>query len=313
MNDRAEHRVDRPERVEDGRAHVQAFYFIPTHSWFIHPTPSPGAARGSPKRQPGALASRACITNRGPARMAIVRVRNCSGEFIKDLLLYFEPSLVFDPMTGSGTCKDLCTELGIACVSSDLREGFDACSPLGYPDLHVRFDFIWLHPPYWRMKRYSSDPRDMSNAPDLVEFLHQYRILIEKCASVLVPGGRMAILMGDYVDRDEGFVPLVYHTQRLGFEAGLKQKHTQIIRFSHGSRSSKKTYRCASFRDCTMSARSSRNDPYPFPIFCMHYCVFVMIGSHTNIEDGVCERSHRSMRTGPSIRIEAPSMCMSLR
>ena len=49
--------------------------------------------------------------------------------------------------------------------------------------------------------------------------------------------------MGDYSDRDAGFVPLVYHTQRLAFEVGLQQQHTQIIRFSHGSSSSKKTYR----------------------------------------------------------------------
>ena len=162
---------------------------------------------------------------------------NCSGELIKDLLLYFKPTLVFDPMTGSGTCKDVCTELGIDCISTDIREGFDACSPLGFPDLHVQFDFIWLHPPYWRQKRYTDDPRDMSHAADLDDFLFRYRLLIENCQSVLVPGGRVAILMGDYADREHGFVPLVYHTQRLCFEAGLQQKHTQIIRFSHGASS----------------------------------------------------------------------------
>jgi hypothetical protein len=38
-------------------------------------------------------------------------------------------------------------------------------------------------------------------------------------------------------------VPLVYHTKRLAFEAGLKQHCTDIIRFSHGNSSSKKAYR----------------------------------------------------------------------
>ena len=37
---------------------------------------------------------------------------NCGGNLIKDLLLYFQPGLVFDPMTGSGTCRDVCEELG---------------------------------------------------------------------------------------------------------------------------------------------------------------------------------------------------------
>ncbi len=82
---------------------------------------------------------------------------NCSGELIKDLLKYFQPSLVFDPMTGSGTCKDVCDELGIACASEDIRFGFDACDPATFPDA-IQFDFIWIHPPYWRQKRYTNDP-----------------------------------------------------------------------------------------------------------------------------------------------------------
>ena len=53
----------------------------------------------------------------------------------------------------------------------------------------------------------------------------------------------LAILMGDYTDRDAGFVPLTYWTKRLAFEAGLRQVCTDIIRFSHGASSSKKVYR----------------------------------------------------------------------
>ena len=53
----------------------------------------------------------------------------------------------------------------------------------------------------------------------------------------------MAILMSDYSDREFGFQPLVYHTKRLGFEAGLRQCCTDIIRFQHNNSSSWKTYR----------------------------------------------------------------------
>jgi hypothetical protein len=49
--------------------------------------------------------------------------------------------------------------------------------------------------------------------------------------------------MGDYSDREYGFVPLVYFTKRLCFESGLKQTCTDIIRFSYGASSSKKSYR----------------------------------------------------------------------
>src|SRR5258708_27504719 len=58
---------------------------------------------------------------------------NCGGELIKDLLKYFKPTSVLDPMTGSGTCADVCRELGIECRSTDLFDtrfdGTDACDP----------------------------------------------------------------------------------------------------------------------------------------------------------------------------------------
>jgi len=167
---------------------------------------------------------------------------NCSGELIKDLLRYFRPKRVLDPMTGSGTCADVCRELGIECVSFDISQGKDACDPTSYEGIGL-FDFVWLHPPYWRQKKYTNDPRDLSACPTLSGFIECYHLLLLQCQDVLTKGGRMAILMGDYADWKEGFVPLVYHTQRICFEIGLKQQDTQIIRFSHGASSSKKTYR----------------------------------------------------------------------
>ncbi len=49
--------------------------------------------------------------------------------------------------------------------------------------------------------------------------------------------------MGDYCDREIGFVPLSHHTKRLAVAAGLLQDCTDIIRFSHGASSSRKIYR----------------------------------------------------------------------
>jgi hypothetical protein len=74
-------------------------------------------------------------------------------------------------------------------------------------------------------------------------FLDRYRLLIENCVGSLVPGGTLAILIGDYCDRDAGFVPLTYYTKQLAFAAGLRQHHTDIIRFSHGASSGRKIYR----------------------------------------------------------------------
>ena len=166
---------------------------------------------------------------------------NCGGNLIKDLLCYFQPKAVLDPLTGSGTCRDVCHELGVYCWSSDLHQGFDACDGTLFP--RGSFDFCWLHPPYWRQKLYTCDARDLSRTPTLEAFLKRYRLLIENCTNALTPGGKLVILMGDYTDREAGFLPLVYHTKRLAFDAGLRQHCTDIVRFSHGASSSKKVYR----------------------------------------------------------------------
>jgi SAM-dependent methyltransferase len=167
---------------------------------------------------------------------------NCGGNLIKDLLVYFKPSLCFDPCAGSGTARDVCEELGIPCFSFDIHQGFDACDPNEFPGADT-FDFIWAHPPYWRQKLYSEDDRDLSRSPTLGHFLRRYGQFIRNCARSLKPGGKLVILIGDYCDREEGFVPLSWHTKRIAFDSGLRQYCTDIIRFSHGASSSRKVYR----------------------------------------------------------------------
>ena len=97
---------------------------------------------------------------------------NCGGNLIKDLLLYFRPTLICDPMAGSGTCRDVCEELGLPCFSWDIHQGFDACDPTDF-SMEETFDFIWSHPAYWRQKLYADDPRDLSRSPTLEHFIRR--------------------------------------------------------------------------------------------------------------------------------------------
>src|SRR5579884_2049741 len=89
---------------------------------------------------------------------------NCGGNLIRDLLKFFGPKSVFDPMTGSGTCRDVCKALGVYCWSGDIRTGFNAAAPKAdFP--RECFEFCWIHPPYWRQKLYTDIPGDLSRAP----------------------------------------------------------------------------------------------------------------------------------------------------
>lgn len=170
---------------------------------------------------------------------------NCSGYLIKDLLMFFEPRTVFDPMTGSGTCADVCGDLGIECKSLDVKSGFDAADPACYQQL-PRFDFVWLHPPYWRMKKYSDDPRCLSNCKDIADFSAKLQAVIENCANVLSDRGRIAILMGDYFDPIERrIIPCTHLTKAICLRTGLWPACTDIVRFQHGNSSSRKSYNSA--------------------------------------------------------------------
>jgi len=165
---------------------------------------------------------------------------NCGGHLIKDLLRYHQPQRVLDPMTGSGTCRDVCNELGIECVSFDLNAGQDASDPASYEDLGT-FDFVWLHPPYWRMIRYGADERCLSQAESLEAFMSRLSRVMMNCQSVLTPSGVIGVLIGGYSERGT-YMPLSALTTYAGIQAGLWPSCTEIIRFQHGNTSSRKSY-----------------------------------------------------------------------
>ncbi len=146
---------------------------------------------------------------------------NCGGNLIKDLLTYFQPRHgvrphdrqrhrprrvrgTRHPLHGLGHPPGL-RRLRSERVSRRRRRSISSG--------HIR--------PTGGMKLYADDPRDLSRSPTLEHFLRRYGQFIRNCAGALKPGGKLAILMGDYTDREAGYVPLVYHTKRLAFAAGL--------------------------------------------------------------------------------------------
>ena len=165
---------------------------------------------------------------------------NCSGLLIEDLLNYYRPRRVLDPMQGGGTCRDVCSTLGIAYRGLDLRSGFDATRPGAFSDLG-RFDFIWMHPPYWKMVRYSDDERCLSNAATMREFVGRLRQVLSNCMSVLSDGGKLAILIGDGKHKGR-YMGLPFRAMRAAALEGYWLAAPEIIRFGHGSTSSTKVY-----------------------------------------------------------------------
>ncbi len=165
---------------------------------------------------------------------------NCSGLLIRDLLKFYGCRRVLDPMEGGGTCRDVCKELGIAYEGRDLRAGFDATRPESFESLGS-FDFVWLHPPYWQMIRYNANGRCLSNAPTLGGFVSALRLIFANCRRVLSERGKLAVLMGDG-KHDGRYMGLPFRTLNAAEAEGYQLAAPEIIRFGHGSTSSKRVY-----------------------------------------------------------------------
>ena len=112
-------------------------------------------------------------------------------------------------MCGSGTTKAAADKCGIKSRIYDLHSGFDIMNC----DIQERPEFIFWHPPYWDIIKYSdvmykaSDVEhrygynpikyDLSRIPEWDSFVEAMNYAMMKQFSSLEKGGRMAVLMGD--------------------------------------------------------------------------------------------------------------------
>ncbi len=165
---------------------------------------------------------------------------NCDGRLVKNLILRFGVRRVADPMQGSGTSKDVVEGLnkykktGISYWGGDLQEGFD----LTKQDLPGKFDFVWIHPPYWDIIRYSDDnPNDLSSCESYETFRSLLLVCLKRCYDALDLGGRLAVLIGD-VRRSGKYTPIVKDV--LNFPLG--EIRSIIVKVQHNCASDRKIY-----------------------------------------------------------------------
>ena len=138
---------------------------------------------------------------------------NCSPKLIEDLIGFFKPNEICDYMCGSGTTKAAADKCGIQSRLYDLHSGFDIMNS----EIKERPEFIFWHPPYWDIIKYSDvmykasdvqarygyDPRklDLSRIPNWEQFVEAMNYAMMKQFASLEKGGRMAVLMGDIKKR----------------------------------------------------------------------------------------------------------------
>lgn len=140
---------------------------------------------------------------------------NCTGLLIKDLLEFYKPKFFMDLCKGSGTGQEVANEMGIPNYCTDLYEGNDLLTTTP----PYRGDLVWLHPPYYvpegsAMPKYSGsqwgntpNSSDGSHISEWKKFMKWFNEFVARGYENLVPGGRLAILVGDTRYKGELFSP----------------------------------------------------------------------------------------------------------
>lgn len=96
-------------------------------------------------------------------------------------------------------------------------------APLGGPDA----DCIFLHPPYHDAIRFGDDPRDLSNAGDVVSFLEAFGRAARNAAALVRPGGHVVLVIGDVWAGGE-WLPLGFQCMEECRKAGLTLRAINI-------------------------------------------------------------------------------------
>jgi len=103
---------------------------------------------------------------------------------------------------------------------------------------------VILHPPYFDIIRFSSDPRDLSNASGLDDFLDRLQTVVQRTGQVLQDGRYMALVIGDKYAGGE-WIPLGFQAMNRVLGQGFRLKSLIVKNFEEtaGKRARRQLWR----------------------------------------------------------------------
>lgn len=149
---------------------------------------------------------------------------NATGKLLIDLHKVYKFDEISDYMSGSFTTSDVGKELKIITNCYDLNglQGEQSRFDLIENDIKERNNFIYWHPPYWDIIKYSGhmygdEPlkNDLSHIKDYDEFIKAINYCLAKQYASLKIGGRMAILMAD-IKKNHKLYSMLLDMNKLG-------------------------------------------------------------------------------------------------
>lgn len=160
---------------------------------------------------------------------------NATGKLLIDLHKVYKFDEISDYMSGSFTTSDVGKELKIITNCYDLNglQGEQSKFDLIENDIKERNNFIYWHPPYWDIIKYSGHmygdkplKNDLSHIKDYDEFIKAINYCLAKQYASLKIGGRMAILMAD-IKKNHKLYSMLLDMNKLGTveQIVIKEQH----------------------------------------------------------------------------------------
>lgn len=160
---------------------------------------------------------------------------NATGKLLIDLHKVYRFNEISDYMAGSFTTSDVGKELNIITNCYDLNglQGEQSKFDLIENDIKERNNFIYWHPPYWDIIKYSGNmygdkplKNDLSHIKDYNDFIKSINYCLAKQYASLKVGGRIAILMAD-IKKNHKLYSMLLDMNKLGTleQIVIKEQH----------------------------------------------------------------------------------------
>lgn len=179
---------------------------------------------------------------------------------------------VLDPFLGSGTTLIECKRLGRNGIGIDLSPKVVSLAEKNISKENNPFDvrteilnadstsldlistckkagiksvqFVFLHPPYWDIIKFSDDKNDLSNSRNIKSFLEMFGKVFDNALNVLQKGRYAAIIIGDKYNGGE-WIPLAFETMNEALKRKVKLKSIIVKNFEDttGKRTQKELWR----------------------------------------------------------------------
>lgn len=112
---------------------------------------------------------------------------------------------------------------GDATAGDTISRVWEWLARLGHSHAHC----LILHPPYHDIIQFSHDPRDLSNATNLRDFLDRFRTAAGHAHTLLAEGRFMALVIGDkYVEGE--WIPLAFECMQVCRQLGFQLKAINV-------------------------------------------------------------------------------------